>query len=230
MNNTMNDTKNKTSEVDLSVNLTTFNHRLLPKDLGVFKLKLTEVSVGKIQNFNTVSLIFESSKGKKYFLDRLFLDTHTFHKAINMDYDLNHQLLEILGIPNIIDMVKNEYYDENELLTKLQKSIGIEVYLALYVKIDSRNTTIFYDHKLMCSFNIYGQSLREIKHNVFSLRDMYFREDMLVPHYSLRYQREESIQIKLNKDVGDLLELSHSQMEKQDGRTIKTSNKLKRCN
>lgn len=226
----MNDARTKTSEVDLLVNFTTYNHRLLPKDLGVFKLRLTEVSVGKIQNFNTVSLVFENVKGRKYFLDRLFLDTHTFHKAINMDYDLNHQLLEILNVPNVIDMVKNEHYDENELLSKLQKSIGMEVYLALYAKVDSRNTTIFYDHKLMCPFNVHGQSLREIKHNIFSLRDMYFREDMLVPHYSLRYQREESIQIKLNKDVGDLLELSHNQMEKQDGRTIKTGIKLKRCN
>ncbi len=191
---------------DTSFDFLPMEHRTQKKKLGVYKLKLLEVKAEKISNFNTVSLIFTDKNDKKYFLDRLFLDVETFGGSINYSYDLNHQLIAQLGVPNSFEMITGETYNANVLEETIRKNIGVEVYLALSIRLDVGFDGLFYDYRLIQSFNIKGQSLREIKYNNTTLRDLYHRSDLLTTLYSNRYLKTGK-RIQLEKDFSDMNEL-----------------------
>ncbi len=204
-------------------------HRSKEKEVGIFNVTLLEFKLGIVAGFNVVSLVFERKDKSKIFLDNIFLDEVTFHGALNVSHRINHQMLALLGVENSEELVADENYCNNLLATELEKSVGTELYLVLTVRLDLGLTSLIYDHTLMFALNKHGQSLREIKHKDFLLRDLLFRKDLVTTLFSRNYLETET-RVQMNKNFEDLFQLFHQTLGEENGKTINTGTVLERFN
>ncbi len=200
--------KNNELTFDLDFVPINMEHKNIKKEVGIFNVTLLEFKVGIVAGFNVVSLVFERKDKSKIFLDNIFLDMITFHGQLNVSHRINHQMLTLLGVKNSEELVAGENYCNNLLAIELEKCIGTELYLILTVRLDLGLISIIYDHTLMFALNEHGQSLREIKHEDFLLRDLLFRKDLVTTLFSRNYLETET-RVQMNKNFEDLVQLFH---------------------